>query len=422
MNITCEFFLDYVYEEDIAIEMFNPAKAIVNAIERLISVFQRLINNFRKLRSVTVPKKAVTMFTAIANEYNKANDISNSKIVSKTVEELEKSEEALNAAQRIDDIVEKILNSKTYDDFINMPAKDPDLPGSAYKEQDSREMVDNLNKAIKNMAAIRHMAKATLVEPGPNTKKILNSVVRLYNVKIRAYNKFLSFKKVTKEPSGEKMLFVEKEYTPEFFMDDLYDEDDIAIEMINPITEIVSLVERVMSILQRLVNNFRKLGKITVPVRGLSLFNTINNELNKGTQFINGSFTNFNFKDPKNADAVANDAQNLDNITDRIENHKLYKEYMEMPAKDSNLKGSDYAEADSNGAINILNNDIKFMARFRAIAKSTMNEKKIDQNIRKALRSAVRFLQLRIKVYNKLLAFRKVTKDEAEGKFNVTPR
>lgn len=197
MEYNCEMFMDYAYEEEIALEDFHPIRTIQNVIIKLIGAIQRLLNQVRKLRKITVTnvmyQKCITILKAL--DQISQDELEN---VFKATDGGVMAEANVAGTENLKKQLDYIKNSQVYQSFVGAKNKSGNSFKADYIEMDSKPVVDKLNRLIKTLTDIKvEMNKRPLVDELKDSFKALMD----YNaIHIKIYSKLLAFRKPLRDP------------------------------------------------------------------------------------------------------------------------------------------------------------------------------------------------------------------------------
>lgn len=202
MEISCEFFMDYAYDEDtVATEMIKPIQGIVNVIQKIISALQRLLNNFKKLRKVYVPKALMKPYETINESIIRLEEFLD-KTLAGNIEE-----DKVKLAEDILETLDTVKSSDEFALFMGSEKRDSNAFKEDYEEKNSKELVNELNKAIAKMSKFRgEVNKVYGNQVDPDTKKLFSAVMQFYQMKINVYNKLFTFRRPFRDPKNVERL------------------------------------------------------------------------------------------------------------------------------------------------------------------------------------------------------------------------
>lgn len=194
----------------------------------------------------------------------------------------------------------------------------------------------------------------------------------------------------------------------EAFLDFTYGESEYAMEAFHPIKGLQNLVIKLISAIQRLFNNFKKLRKITVPKDMLDRYNTIVKMLNR----VSDHSVVLKKTSDGMYEANTTETEKFNQILSDIEKSDEYQVFMSADKRSETTPKAEYMECDSAKIVNSLNSSIKSLTNI----KTELNKGNFSSELQASYKAVIRKYTILIKLCNKILSFRKPLKDPADNK------
>ena len=144
--ITCEMFMDYVYEEEVVMEGFHPLQAIKNQLRKICESLYKICNSKYTKYKDKYPKLA-SIFKVFADFFKRHSSLIDHAA---TKGELQKEKEEIDKAS------EKV---KT----IKEPIEFTDKDGTVHTFNSEKEMRDYINKHYSKREVGRERSNTSLI-------------------------------------------------------------------------------------------------------------------------------------------------------------------------------------------------------------------------------------------------------------------
>lgn len=188
MTISCEMFMNYIYEEDVAMEGFVKSAAVtVGEIFRtLIVAIQRLLNNVRRFQVIVIPSELVPIYN---------NIMLRTSIIAKRVAEASKNNEDIS---QYENEYKEIIESPNYKKFLEFDGSN--LTASNAKRLNSAVVVKEMNTDLNLMQKCRMTSNVKIANndkgfmgKGAGNASYVTFLQRVFSLRYKLYTKICKF-------------------------------------------------------------------------------------------------------------------------------------------------------------------------------------------------------------------------------------
>ena len=188
MTISCEMFMNYIYEEDVAMEGFVKSAAVtVGEIFRtLIVAIQRLLNNVRRFQVIVIPSELVPIYN---------NIMLRTSIIAKRVAEASKNNEDIS---QYENEYKEIIESPNYKKFLEFDGSN--LTASNAKRLNSAVVVKEMNTDLNLMQKYRMTSNVKIANndkgfmgKGAGNASYFTFLQRVFSLRYKLYTKICKF-------------------------------------------------------------------------------------------------------------------------------------------------------------------------------------------------------------------------------------
>ena len=189
MTISCEMFMDCVYEEDIAMEGVHPIYTLKKICRRIIDEIMKLINRLRGLRKIVIPIKHLNEYMFIEN----------------TICNIFETFDPKTDVNTIIAAMNKLASTDIYKSFFAAEKKNTSLLKKDFFEYEkTNEVITALNYMIDELR--KYTDHAANPESSEDDKKMAQTMARLCTMRIKLIHKLLSFSAPRKDPKNIQSL------------------------------------------------------------------------------------------------------------------------------------------------------------------------------------------------------------------------